>query len=260
MNAFLAALSFLTILPVSRWRTPSERDLASGASYFPVIGMVIGMAAALLYSALTLILPLLPSVVLAVLFLIAASGGLHLDGLADTADGFFSARKRERILEIMRDSRIGTMGVIAVVGAMLCKITLLASTPSDLLWRILLLMPLAGRTAILVQMALLTYARGETGGGSASVFSRSDVRRPALGGAALLLLAGFLAAGWLGLLAGVASLLTAVLFGAYVQKRIAGYTGDTLGAGCEFVEIVPSLIGALAWSFPAEFVFSLLSF
>ncbi len=256
MKGFLAAVSFLTILPVSRWRKASETDLASGVPWFPVIGLAIGISAALIYTALRFVLPVLPSAVLVTLFLIAASGGLHMDGLADTADGFFSARKRERILEIMRDSRIGTMGVLAVAGVLLLKIALLISTAPDLLWRVFLFMPLAGRTSLLVQMALLSYARGESGGGSATAFSRPGAPA-ALGGAALLLLSGSLAAGWTGLLSGVASLLAAALFCIYVRKKIGGYTGDTLGAGCELVEIVPPLVSALSGSFPAGFAYTL---
>jgi adenosylcobinamide-GDP ribazoletransferase len=245
VRPFLAALSFLTVTPISGKWAPSEKDLASGTVFFPIVGLVIGIIAALIFSTLRLFLPLFPAVVLIVIFLIAASGGLHMDGLADTADGFFSARKRDCILEIMRDSRIGTMGVIAVAGAMSLKMALLASIPSPLLWRMILLMPVAGRSALLIQMAFLNYAREETGG-VASVLNRKSAWTPALVGIAFLIGTGSLIAGWAGFLAGIACLLISLLFCLYVRKKTGGYTGDTLGALCELAEIVPPLIAVVA--------------
>lgn len=241
MKSFVAALSFLTVIPVPRRWADSTDSLESGALYFPLIGLLLGILTALLFKALSWFLPFFPAGVLAVIFMIAVSGGLHMDGLADTADGFFSARTRERILEIMKDSRIGTMGVLAVTSVILLKVALLASVPPSSACATLLLVPLAGRSAILVQMALLSYARAETGG-TAAVFNRRSARGPALGGAVLLLTAGWFIADWRGLVAGVAALLLAAAFSGYVYRKIGGYTGDTLGAGCETAELVPLLV------------------
>ena len=90
---------------------------------------------------------------LPVVLLIAVSGGLHIDGLADTADGFFSSRPRERILEIMRDSRTGPMGVAAIVCEVALKIALIASLSGPSRAWVLLLTPVAGRSALLPRVS-----------------------------------------------------------------------------------------------------------
>ena len=115
MKRFLAAIQFLTILPLPRGLCPDERALGGSLPFFPVVGLGIGAAVALIDRGLGSLFPVGVTSVLAVILLIAASGGLHLDGLADTADGFFSSRPRERIFEIMRDNRTGPMEVAAIV-------------------------------------------------------------------------------------------------------------------------------------------------
>ncbi len=244
MKKILGAVRFLTILPVpGKWGT-TEKDLAGSVRWFPVVGLMIGGLAAALALGLSEIFPQSLTSVLLVILLVLVSGGLHLDGLSDTADGFLSARKRERIFEIMRDSRVGPMGVTAIVCVLCLKMAALAAVPPARLWQTVLLMPLAGRCALVVTMAVLPYARPE--GGLGTVFYR---RRPVLSAIwALLVLS---AAGWLtaktaGLAAGAAALVMTLLFAAYTYRKLRGATGDTLGASCEIVELVPALTMA-AW-------------
>jgi adenosylcobinamide-GDP ribazoletransferase len=243
MKRFLAAIQFLTILPLPRGLSPDERALGGSLPFFPVVGLGIGAAVAASDWVLGLLFPVGVTSVLAVILLIAASGGLHLDGLADTADGFFSSRPRERILEIMRDSRTGPMGVAAIVCLVALKIALIASIASpDRAW-VLLLTPVAGRCALLIQMALLPYVRPE---GLARVFHRNRSLAHAPWALMFLIAAGGLAGGIPGLVAGGVSFLFALLFTAYVRQRIGGLTGDTLGAACEWTELAPALV-ASAW-------------
>ncbi|HQJ31558.1 MAG TPA: adenosylcobinamide-GDP ribazoletransferase, partial [Syntrophales bacterium] len=115
MKALLAAFQFLTTIPLPGGKGTGEGDIAGSLPFFPVVGLLIGMAAAAGDFVFSLLFPPGVAAVLTVLLLVLITGGLHLDGLADTADGIFSVRNRERMLEIMRDSRIGTMGVLAVV-------------------------------------------------------------------------------------------------------------------------------------------------
>jgi adenosylcobinamide-GDP ribazoletransferase len=180
--------------------------------------------------------------VLAVILMIAASGALHIDGLADTADGFFSARPRDRILAIMKDSRSGPMGVVAIVCVVVLKIALIASVAGPWRWWVLLLTPLAGRCAFLVHFALLPYVRPE--GGLAGIFHRNRSRGHALWALAVLLIVGYLTGGVPGLIAGGCAFLTALLLAAYSFRRIGGLTGDTLGAACELTELCPPLVAA----------------
>ena len=243
MKRFLAALQFLTILPLPRGFSPDEQALGGSIPFFPVVGLAIGAAVALTDWGLGFLFPVGVTSVFAVILLIAVSGGLHTDGLADTADGFFSSRPRERILEIMRDSRTGPMGVAAVVCVVALKIALIASVSGPSRVWLLLLMPVAGRSALLVQMALLPYARSE---GLVGIFHRNCVRSHALWALIFLAVAGGLAGGVPGLVAGLGSFLFTLLFSGYVRRRIGGLTGDTLGAACELTELAPALV-ASAW-------------
>jgi adenosylcobinamide-GDP ribazoletransferase len=242
MKRFLAALQFLTIIPLPGGVNPGERVLEGSLPFFPVVGLLIGAAVALLDWGLGHIFPAGVTSVLAVIFMIAVSGALHTDGLADTADGFFSARPRERILEIMKDSRTGPMGVTAVVCVVALKIALIASVAGPWRWWVLLMTPLAGRCALLVQMALLPYVRPE--GGLAGIFHRNRSRGHALWALTVLLAVGYLTGCMPGLIAGGCAFLAALLFAAYSFRRIGGLTGDTLGASCELTELAPSLVAA----------------
>jgi adenosylcobinamide-GDP ribazoletransferase len=239
MKRFLAAIQFLTVVPLPASLSISERDLGRSAPFFPLVGLGIGAAAAGLDSLLGQILPMAVASVLTVIFLLAASGGLHMDGLADTADGFFSSRPREKILDIMRDSRTGPMGVMAIVLTLILKITLLASLSASARWWVLLLMPLAGRCSLLVSLAVLPYARAE--GGLASIFYQYRSRIHVALALAALTLIGWLAGDWIGLAAGFFAFFFSLVFAAYVYSKIGGFTGDTLGAACELAELIPPL-------------------
>jgi adenosylcobinamide-GDP ribazoletransferase len=246
MKPFFSALRFLTPVPVPEGWAGGERELACSPYYFPIVGLLIGGVAAAACFGLDHILPPLPGSAIVVCLLIAASRGLHIDGLADTADGMLSSRPRDQILAIMRDSRTGAMGVVAVVCVLLVKTALFASiAPEDARWKVALLMPLAGRCAMVVSMALFPYARSE--GGLATAFVADGVRRwLLLMWAPLVALAGgWLIAGVQGLVAAGASVVTGLAVGLYCLRRIGGYTGDTLGATNELVECMPALVVAL---------------
>lgn len=244
MSPFFAALGFLTILPLPPALLGGERELGRSLPHFPLVGLLLGVMAMALDAALVRVFPMPLASALLVIALLAVSGGLHLDGLADTADGFFSARSRERMLEIMRDSRSGPMGVIAIAGMLLLKTAALASLPGPLHVKAALLMPLAGRCALVVNMNLLPYARPQ---GLASVFHKARAPQHGVWAALVMLAVGGLALSWAGLAAGAAALAAAAGFAAYTRRKIGGLTGDTLGAACEIVEVVPALLLA-AWA------------
>jgi adenosylcobinamide-GDP ribazoletransferase len=242
MKSLVAALRLLTIAPIPGVWGSAEEDLARSLPWFPIVGLGGGVVAAGLAWAMAWAAPPLISAAVLVVVLAGFSGCLHLDGLADTADGLLSSRPRERKLEIMRDSHIGAMGVIAIVGVWSLKFAALASVMPEQLWAAVLIMPLAGRCAIVVQMAILPYARTT---GLASVFYRRPRRLAAVWAA------GFLAAvAWgllrlRGLMVWGACVAAALVFSCYVYRRIGGATGDTLGAVCEIVETLPALMLAL---------------
>ncbi|MBN1630143.1 MAG: adenosylcobinamide-GDP ribazoletransferase [Thermoleophilia bacterium] len=246
VRPFFSALRFLTCVPVPGGWAGDEKDLRRGLLFFPVVGLLIGGVAAAACFGLDQVLPPLAGSAFVVCLLIAVSRALHMDGLADTADGLLSSRSREQMLTIMRDSHTGAMGVVAVACVILTKTALLACvSPPGSRWQVVLLMPLAGRCAVIVTMGVFSYSR--TGGGLATVFALKGARRLLLPlwAAAVLMAAGWLLADVQGLVAGAASIATGIVIGAYCHRKIGGYTGDTLGATSEVVECVPALVGAL---------------
>jgi adenosylcobinamide-GDP ribazoletransferase len=240
MKRFFAALQFLTILPVPKGWGGDEWFLMRSIPFFPLIGLLIGLITAVFDHVVGMLFPPLPASVFTILVLIALTGGLHMDGLADTADGFFSARPRDRMMEIMRDSRIGVMGVLAIVFVLLLKVSLLAFLTASSRWVFLLLMPLAGRSAIVLLMTALPYARPE--GGLATVFMQRQSWLHCLSAWGLMLAMSVWLLQGAGLVAFLAALGFTVLFTIYNRYKIGGYTGDTLGAASELVEMAPLLV------------------
>jgi adenosylcobinamide-GDP ribazoletransferase len=243
MKSLLAAIRFLTIVPIPGLLGTGEDDLARSVPWFPAIGLLLGGIAATAAWGLSLAAPPMVTAAVVVVVLLSFSGCLHADGLADSADGLLSSRPRERILEIMKDSHTGAMGVIAIVCVLLLKFASLASLPGDRLWPAVLLMPLAGRCAMVVEMALLPYARSN---GLANIFYRRRTRLAAVWAVGVLAAAAWCAAGSRGLIVCAVCIAATLALSAYVYRKIGGATGDTLGAVCEIVEIVPALVLALA--------------
>ncbi|MDR3630724.1 MAG: adenosylcobinamide-GDP ribazoletransferase [Desulfocapsaceae bacterium] len=232
---FLAAFRFLTIIPIG-WRAEQDGEyFRHSLHYFPVLGGLIGLAVAVSGLVFQMVFPGMVVAVLVMILLAMVSGGLHFDGLADTADGFFSSRPRERILEIMRDSRTGAMGVIVTAMVLLLKFAGLASLqPADFL-KTVFLMPMAGRCAIVLSMAVLPYARTE--GGLGNLFYSKYCRISALW--SMLLLLGLTPWAGIGTMVYVGCIVvfTVLLFSFWCRRKIGGATGDTLGAVCELTEM-----------------------
>ena len=241
MKSFLAAIQFLTIIPVPGGQTVREADIERCAPFFPVVGLLIGCLVALFDHFISGLFPSFPAAVLTVLALLIITGGLHMDGLADTADGVFSVRARERMLEIMRDSRIGAMGVLAIVFIIALKIAALVPLPLPQRLAILVLMPIGGRFAMLLMLTALPYARKD--GGLATLFiARRSWLNPVF---AIIFLgaAGWFVGAWTGLVATLAAVVAAGLVSWYIYRKIGGFTGDTIGAASEITETVLALAG-----------------
>lgn len=239
LRAFLAALGFLTVAPLpARWREDREA-LSRSVPLFPVIGVAAGFLVACCDVVFMHLLPVWSASVLTAIAMIAVSGGLHIDGLSDTADGFFSARTGEKALEIMRDSRIGAMGVVAIASAFALKVALLLSLHDGRRFDAIWLMPIAGRCAMLTPMSLLPYARPE--GGLASLFQERRSSAHALWADVFVLAAGRFLLGPAGIVAAIVVIAAAHALSVAIRRRIGGMTGDTLGAVCEICELLPAM-------------------
>lgn len=234
LRQFLTAVRFLTILPISQYADEDSQYFTDSVKYFAPVGLAIGITG----SVITLIFSdLLPHTVLcavATLYLSLISGFLHLDGVADTADGFFSAKAKSQILDIMHDSRVGAMGVIALLFLLLLKFSALSSISPEKLSLALLILPLSGRTAIVVIMSLLPYGREE--GGLGRMFYREENKVPLSFALGIFVFLGLFVSMKTVLISMSVIFIVVILFGAWCNKMIGGYTGDTLGATCEITE------------------------
>lgn len=232
--SLLAAIGFLTVLPVpDRWRA-EPRDLARSVRWFPLVGAAIGLLLAGLDHLLGLLLAGPVRDALVVVALLAVSGALHLDGLMDTCDGIFAQVPPERRLAIMRDSHVGSFGVAGGGLVLLGKYAALASLGPTPRWVALLAMAVLGRWAMTLAVAAFPAGRPEGLGRLVK-----DATGPAD-----LALAGLCAAAVLALTARLPGLLLfllvsglAWLLGRRMSASLPGLTGDTYGALNELAEL-----------------------
>ena len=239
---FAVATAFFTRLPVAPRGCRAER-LADAAWAFPLVGAGIGGVAAFAFLLVQLLgLGDWPAAVLAVLGSIVLTGALHEDGLADTADGLIGGHDRDHRLAIMRDSRHGTFGVVAIVLSVLLRAAALAGIGDPIHAGLALIAAhAASRAALPVAMLVLAPARAD-GLGAAAGRPRTLLAIGALAIGLLITLAalgpvrGATAFG----LAGAAIFASGVL----AHRRIGGYTGDVLGAFEQIGEIVMLLTAA----------------
>jgi adenosylcobinamide-GDP ribazoletransferase len=229
MNAFIASLQFLTAIPLGK---PQPFDPKGIVTHFPLAGLAIGLVLALFDLMVAALWPSLVTSALDVIFLAAITGALHLDGLADAADGLYGQHDREKALSIMKDSRVGAMGLVAVVCVLLAK-TAAVGHIDHARFLALMLVPAYARSAMIVGMRVLPYARGREGTGSR--FFETPLRPMDFKYLALpVFLSLFL--GWRGLLLNVVFAVIVVALITCYRKALGGITGDLLGAMVEILE------------------------
>lgn len=242
IKRFLLTLGFMTRIPVNvNLGEVKDEDMHKGFLYYPVVGLIIGIVDMIVYLLISLILPSFFGIVFAVLANFCVTGAFHLDGLSDTADGIYSARTKERMLEIMKDSRIGTNGAIAMCFDLILKIGGLAYIPHTMIPVMLLLMPVAGK---MVQGAIVykaVYPREKGIGIYVGTVDGPTVIGTVIIGL-LLMIAGF---SYWGVILFAVLYLFAYLFRIYITGKIGGITGDVMGAGSELSEVL-LLLGVLA--------------
>ena len=220
MKSFFAALRFLTILPIpARW-AGTEVQLARSVRFFPAVGLILGAITAIFAWLSAFIVPQITVAAMVVVLLVILTRGFHLDGLADTADGFWSVSDRQRILEIMKDSSTGAMGAAAIVCILLLKFACLSTLGSDAMWRGVLLMVLVGRCMTILPISIFPYARKE--GGLGQLFYETRTVLNVIWAILVVLFAGWLLVGWAGLAASFAAVLAAMVFGFYCKWKIGG--------------------------------------
>lgn len=256
VRLFFIALQFFTRLPIPSWVGFEASWLQHASRYFPLVGCVVAAIAAAVYAAAALVLPAPVAAVLSTAASIYLTGAFHEDGFADACDGLGGGLTRERVLEIMKDSRIGAYGAIGIVCMLAAKLSALAMLPPRVAVGALFLAHPLSRLAAASLIWKLDYVRGE---GKAKPLARqmtsAEFTIAMLG--ALLPVPVLLAAGWIAPNAVLAALLAALLAAAWLghklQRRLGGYTGDCLGAVQQVAEAfiyiaVLATLGHGAWS------------
>jgi adenosylcobinamide-GDP ribazoletransferase len=237
---FRIAGAFLTVLPVARELSMEPPRLGRSMAFFPAVGLVLGLALVVLNWVLT---PLIPRAVLdclLILILIALTGALHLDGIADLIDGLAGGKDKASVLRIMKDSRVGAMGVVGLVMVLLLKYLSLYNTPLDMKSGALIFAPAAGRWVQVVLASFCRYVRSE--GGTGGAFVEHVGEREALIATGTLLLAAIVLFGMKGFFLIFLLGLAVMALIRYFEIRLGGVTGDVLGAATELIEVFTLLL------------------
>ena len=240
MKTFLRAFSFLTILPVGHPSLSGGKELARSMAFFPLVGLIIGLILAVGHYLFLFLFSEPLSLWLTIGLLALLTRGLHLDGFADTVDGLGSGGPREKVLEVMRDSRIGAFGVIGLILLIGAKYFALDQIPRASIPYALILMAVTGRNAMVLVCYRSPYARSE--GGLAKAFTENlGVREIALS-----LATAFGIALWVMGIHGAAVFIGTGFFSLgyryFFIKKLGGVTGDILGGANELAELLCLLL------------------
>lgn len=243
----VAAVRFLSVLPLPgpsrlfrmQMKRGENSGLILGSAYFPLVGLLFALILNLLMLVANGIFPRLVMAVLLVIALVLLTGGLHLDGLMDTCDGILGGRTRERRLEIMRDSRVGSFGVLGGACTLLLKFALFASLDMHTLLIAFLTVLPCSRWAMVLALRVFPAAR-PTGLGVTYRQTVTPMRLLVAGGIAFItaIIAGYL----MGVVIWFTTTCVALILGAWFMDRIGGLTGDTYGAIAEVSEVVALLM------------------
>lgn len=240
----LAAVHFLSVLPAPGQTQLFEREKAAprlvvGGAYFPLVGLLL---AGILWLLLLIFAPLISQLALAALLVVGLAiltGGLHLDGLMDSCDGLFGGRTRERKLEIMRDSRVGSFGVLGGGCVLLLKFAFLASIKAHTLpLTLLVVLPSARWTMVLVLRVFPSARLSGLGAAFRQAVTMQQLLSAGISALAIALIAGRS----IGLIVWITVSVVALLLGLWITRSIGGLTGDSYGAIEEIVEVVALLV------------------
>jgi adenosylcobinamide-GDP ribazoletransferase len=243
-NSFLVAVQFMTRLPVPRGIPYSPDALAKSAIFFPAIGLLVGGGGAALYLLLSPHVGRDVVVVLILVYLVTVTGGLHEDALGDAADGLGGGWEKDRVLAIMRDSRIGSFGTIAITLGLLARFVFLTNlTPGKFVGFFIAGQVLGRWTALPLAFFLPSARDNEAGHGKLIAHKITAVSFGAgtILALAIVVIALKTAAVW----AALTAIATVAISGFYYWRRIGGITGDCLGATNQLTEIAIYLMGAV---------------
>lgn len=232
MKSLLLMITFLTRIPVKYSFEFKEKDFIKGIYYMPIVGLIIGI---ILWSIAHLKL-YIDAPVMAVILWIAyiwITGGLHIDGLADTVDGVFSNRGRERALEIMKDSRVGSFGVLVIMMVYLMNIVVSIYIPISTF----VLIPIVGRASSIIGCTFGDYAREGPGLGK-GIVENSNIKEAIYVVVFTLILAIIFNNDIYIFISILATFIFIYLISRYIKDKLGGFTGDTIGFTIEISQSI----------------------
>lgn len=263
MKTFLIAWQFLTRLPLKRDLQASNEEFATSIKAYPLVGFCLGLLIFLLNLFFWKVLkfPLFLQAVLILILEVALTGGIHLDGLMDCADGFLNNfhKDKEEIIKIMKDSRVGANGVLVLVSFLLLKLALLLSLVRGKTW-LLILVPIFSRWLLLYLSVFYPYGglKGSLGGMVIGQKKKKEFLSGSLSTLVLVLVTlvgvqvisqeAILEIGIYASSFGLSSFLLGRFLAERVQRKFAGITGDLLGAALEISQVFMLLLGVIIGS------------
>ncbi len=242
-SLFLGAVAFLTRLPVPHEMQCEADALSRSAVFFPLVGLLVSAGAIILNHVFSWFVAHDVVIVIVLVFLVAITGGLHEDALADAADGFGGGWGKDQILNIMRDSRVGSFGVLAIALALLARFVFLGNIPPQRFDGYLVAGQVTSRWTALPLAFFLPPAREQSGLG-ARVAGKITTFSLVTGTVLAVAIVG-VALGVKALWVMLAAVVIAGASGAYYRHRIGGVTGDCLGATIQLTEVAVYFTGVV---------------
>jgi len=243
VNLFLSAVAFMTRLPVPHKMQGVPDALSSGAVFFPLVGLLVSAGPVILNHVFSGFVAHDVVVVLVLVCLVAITGGFHEDALADAADGFGGGWGKDQILNIMRDSRVGSFGALAIALALLARFVFLTNIPPQRFDSYLVAGQVTSRWTALPLAFFLPSAREQSGQGARVAGEITTFSL--LTGTLLTVVIVGVALGAKAMWAGLAAVVITGASGAYYRRRIGGVTGDCLGATIQITEVAIYLTGVV---------------
>lgn len=233
MKTFFLALTFLSIIPVPSLLWEGEEKIERALLWFPIIGAIIGTLSYTIFYLISLFVPVRASFIFSFFFYHLLNGGLHLDGLADFSDAFFGAKKNEsRFKEILKDSHIGAMGVLAMIFYFLSIFAVTEKISFSL--PLFIAIGMSGRTGIVI---FATKSKSLFNEGLGRLFIEKSGKTELFFGL-LIYLITMLLLGQKFLITAMIVLFFSFVFKVFIIKRFGGFSGDIFGAGCSLIEVL----------------------
>jgi adenosylcobinamide-GDP ribazoletransferase len=241
INDFLLFFQFFTRIPINKSLNCEKENFRRGSIFFPVIGLFIGILQWIVFYLLMKVLPVNITALFVVMVPIVITGGLHVDGLGDTCDGFFSFKgDKNKIIEIMKDSTIGTYSCIAIVFDMLARYVAVCTIIEMNLPLMLIATPIIARFTV-VFLSFIGKNAKETGSGNIFIGNIHNKQMIIVTIITLILVPLFIGLSK-GIILVASALIFSFLFNKFCESKITGHTGDTLGANNELVEILVMIL------------------